>query len=1250
MKPETYTALLKALQKIEKRIVAESVKRARGPLKAQVQRLHTAAETGGRLDDYVKVLAGRSATQFLLRTVYVRVLEDLGLLDPPAIRGQRGRQAFRDVAPGLGVRDYFAWVFRDLGVDFPDLFAIREDELPLPSEELCAEVWALWHVEDGAGGLLYAWDAGDFESRFLGDLYQDLDADVRKRYALLQTPDFVEAYILDHTLTPALVEFDPATLRDRGETFRLIDPTCGSGHFLIGAFHRLAAYWEGRGLDAWEAAQRALESVWGWRTGVQDLERLAGLTLNLRALDSLIPWEGLKGQMELAGMDRLSTYATAEERAANAVFLGRDFHVVVGNPPYVTPKDPRKRDDYRVFWPESATGKYGLAAPFVERLFSLGCERARMGQITGNAFIKRSYGVSLIENVLPEWDLRDVVDTSGAYIPGHGTPTVVLFGRCQAPVSRKIRVVGGKRGEPRAPENPANGKVWRAIVDASDVPDDSSPFVTVSVYGRVHYGTHPWNVNGGGAPELQRRIEASSELVAGVLCEEVGPGGITGQDEVLAGTRSSFGRLGVERHALAELHPGDAVRDYHVARSGTMTLFSYEVVDGLPRRTESFQGLNTVCWRFRGPLLRRPIKGFKRITHDPEAPYRLSFFYPSRFASEWLLPFAFVATHNHFVLDRGGKVFKQSAPVIKLKPDATLEDHLDLLGLLNSSTLGFWMKQVFFDKGNGGIGGGIANEEWERFFEFDSTKLQRAPITDGDRAPRIALARALDHSAQQRAARLPAARLGGDDWTPGDLADHLEADRAAYRHLTAEMCALQEELDWLTYGSYGLLEGHTVLDADAITPLAPGHRPFEIVLARHNATCDPDERSAWFARHGREDAETTTVPQRPPWPDAEPYPEALRELLRERLDLIERHREIRLIEQPQFKRRWQTPDLEAEAVTAARDWLLDRLEDLFAPAGDDAEGNARPAGPLTQARPYRLEEIVNAWREDPRVQAVARVYRQTREPVDLSLVAEELLRAEGLPDNIFRLYTDEGLRKLRQWQEVWRLQDREDAGEEVRIPPPPELKKGDFQEERAFKIRGKLNVPRERFILFADLFPTRYGWNGWRDLDRGLAQVAAFELAENDPETPLPAPSPEDPRRCGVTVGLWESLDDIRRWASAHQASELGGLAREVCGQQSCPCDVAKSWQQWKAGKLQITSATQQDQAATVEERAELLRLIQRLDPRLALVASSATHKAIETAWPGDPARLDLVLEDLIASGDLTESGRGTRRKYTLRG
>src|SRR6478672_630565 len=48
--------------------------------------------------------------------------------------------------------------------------------------------------------------------------------------------------------------------------------------------------------------------------------------------------------------------------------------------------------------------------------------------------------------------------------------------------------------------------------------------------------------------------------------------------------------------------------------------------------------------------------------------------------------FSEMATNNHFVLDRGGKTFKNSAPVIKLASNATETDHLVLLGLLNSST------------------------------------------------------------------------------------------------------------------------------------------------------------------------------------------------------------------------------------------------------------------------------------------------------------------------------------------------------------------------------------------------------------------------------------------------------------------------------------------------------------------------------------------------------------------------------------
>jgi hypothetical protein len=45
-----------------------------------------------------------------------------------------------------------------------------------------------------------------------------------------------------------------------------------------------------------------------------------------------------------------------------------------------------------------------------------------------------------------------------------------------------------------------------------------------------------------------------------------------------------------------------------------------------------------------------------------------------------------------------------------------------------------------------------------------------------------------------------------------------------------------------------------------------------------------------------------------------------------RIDLIERDRNIGLIERPEYKRRWNTPSWESLEQAALRDWLLARLE------------------------------------------------------------------------------------------------------------------------------------------------------------------------------------------------------------------------------------------------------------------------------------------------------------------------------------
>src|SRR5712691_6710659 len=140
--------------------------------------------------------------------------------------------------------------------------------------------------------------------------------------------------------------------------------------------------------------------------------------------------------------------------------------------------------------------KYSLGVPFTERFFELAVHgyhtqpAGYVGMITANSFMKREFGKKLIEEFFPRIDLTHVIDTSGAYIPGHGTPTVILLGRHRAPVSNDVRAILGIRGEPGTPEEPEQGKVWRSIVEHLDNGGAQNEFVSVTNVARETFARH----------------------------------------------------------------------------------------------------------------------------------------------------------------------------------------------------------------------------------------------------------------------------------------------------------------------------------------------------------------------------------------------------------------------------------------------------------------------------------------------------------------------------------------------------------------------------------------------------------------------------------------------------------------------------------------------------------------------------------------------------------------------------------------
>ena len=106
-------------------------------------------------------------------------------------------------------------------------------------------------------------------------------------------------------------------------------------------------------------------------------------------------------------------------------------------------------------------------------------------------------------------------------------------------------------------------------------------------------------------------------------------------------------------------------------------------------------------------------------------------FFVYRYTTNMSLGYAEIATHNHFAFRDNRTIFTQTAPAIKLPSGATEETYLGLLGLLNSSTGGFWLKQVCFPKGGdtvGQDGARVRKVLWDVYYAFDSTTLNQFPV------------------------------------------------------------------------------------------------------------------------------------------------------------------------------------------------------------------------------------------------------------------------------------------------------------------------------------------------------------------------------------------------------------------------------------------------------------------------------------------------------------------------------------------
>jgi hypothetical protein len=1175
--PQLLSDLTKLLKLLESDLLQriEDVPELKASLQAEWQAARDADRCAETFETWADQVITQAGVHWLLSCVFLRFIEDNQLVDRPWLGGtpESGRlalvrdrhEAYFQAHPLENDRDYLLAAFRE-AEQLPGLHTFF-DEAHNPafrlgvSGDAAMAIRQFWQqVDPNTGMLRHDFTDPAWNTRFLGDLYQDLSEATRKRYALLQTPEFVEEFILDRTLTSAIREFGFREVR-------MIDPTCGSGHFLLGGFYRLLAEWQRNepGRNPVDVAQKALDAVAGvdlnpfavaisrFRlfvaalqvSGVQRLANAHDFKVSVAIGDSLLHGSrfGMTQSQDLfdtaesyVGTGLAHAYASEDLTEVQRI-LGRQYHAVVGNPPYIVVKDAALNAAYRRKY-ASCHMKYSLGAPFTERFFELavtgtdGSAAGYVGLITANSFMKREFGSKLIEQVLPRLDLSHVVDTSGAYIPGHGTPTVILFGRHRPPVAEGVRTVMGIKGEPSTPDDPARGLVWSAIVDQIDQAGSESDFVSVADTSRVTFAKHPWSIGGGGAAEVKEKIEGAHATL-GPLTESIGFASFTGADEVFNAHVTSLRRKGFPEQSIRTFVIGDAVRDYQIGADDFAFAPYFPDLSPYPLEPESSWG--RAMWPYRASL--EGVVSFAGKTRKECGDQWWTWYrwVPSKYRNPLSITFAEVATHNHFVLDRGGKVFKQTAPVIKLPSGSSESEHLALLGLLNSSVACFWMKQVSHQKQMMGGDGIRISEKSKVPYQFASTRLQEFPLPDNWEAHPlksrlIELAREMDRLSNQSSS------LRASDIVERNAASGM-AVLAAWNEVQAvkqtarsKSILLQEEIDFLCYAMYGLTTDLSHL-ADPFgwdVQMEAGMRPFCILSQRNVEGFDVP----------------TSVPA--------DWPEDMRAIWERRMQLIKDSSSLKTIEEPHYKRRWigrqglfNHSAKADEFINALRDWLLARLE---TPALWSTSADQPPQ--LTS-----INRLAEAMSRDAEFMQIAALYAGHPD-FDLPQLIAGLVAAESVPALPVQRYSDTGLRKRGQWQDTWALQRREDvidaevvaehterwreeftsdarehfgiapdqplgddgqawveqqlaaeikrhqderkAKEIGPIPVPPKYQSKDFIKADFWRLRGGLDVPKERWISYPGCERGSDGslviaWAGWNHLQQATA-VAGYYI------------------------------------------------------------------------------------------------------------------------------------------------------------
>lgn len=581
---------------------------------------------------------------------------------------------------------------------------------------------------------------GQVYEQFLGSVIEVTE----KRARVVPKPEvrnaggvfYTPSYIVDRIVRSTVGEALEGKTIDEASELRIVDPACGSGSFLLGAYQFLLDWhreqyrkspkrWKdrlvqvGEGAYALASGERSrilLNHIYGVDIDAQAVEvtklslllmvlektpgevlekqlklhhqrALPDLDSNIKCGNSLLDYKHL-GQVLLDDETRRRVNPLDWKAEFTRVFKKGGFDVVLGNPPYIrvqTMKEwaPLEVELYKEHYKAASKGNYDIYVCFLERGLSLLSSKGRLGYILPHKFFNAKYGQSVRGLIAAGKHLASIIHFGDQQVFDNATTyTCLLF--LDKAGSAKFDFI-----------QVSDLSAWRLEGKA-----------TAGTIPATKVGAADWNFSVGEGSGLFDKLNAMPVKlgdVAARMSQGIRTSGnevyvldeVKAADNTLILKSAALGReVVVEAAATSLFLQGREIKPYEVLPSGKRVIVPYRLEKG---RTALIPEEELKAKMPRTYDYLRENRAFLegRESGKMKGPKWFGYVYPKNLevmrSPKILVPD--IADRAAFALDETGEYAFTSGYGITLKPE-TKESMKYILGLLNSALLDFYLKRV----------------------------------------------------------------------------------------------------------------------------------------------------------------------------------------------------------------------------------------------------------------------------------------------------------------------------------------------------------------------------------------------------------------------------------------------------------------------------------------------------------------------------------------------------------------------------